>query len=55
MPSPLVVAFWGWEKRGYWVTPDYFPVHGGNEAFASLVSDLHAAGGHSFPWPSGYH
>ena len=55
VPSPLVVAFWGWEKRGYWVTPDYFPVHGGNEAFASLVSDLHALGGHSFPWPSGYH
>lgn len=55
VPSPLVVAFWGWEKRGYWVTPDYFPVHGGNEAFASLVSDLHAEGGHSFPWPSGYH
>jgi len=49
------VAFWGWEKRGYWVTPDYFPVHGGNEAFAALVSDLHAAGGHAFPWPSGYH
>ena len=54
VPTPLVVAFWGWEKHGYWVTPDYFPVHGGDEAFKSLVSDLHAAGGHSFPWPSGY-
>ena len=25
VPSPLVVAFWGWEKHGYWVTPDYTP------------------------------
>ena len=55
VPSPLVVAFWGWEKHGNWVTPDYFPVHGGNDAFAALVSDLHVEGGHSFPWPSGYH
>ena len=55
VPSPLVAALWGWEKHGSRVGPDYFPVHGGNEAFASLVSDLRDAGAHAFPWPSGYY
>ena len=54
VPSPLVTAFWGWEKRGSCVSPDYFPVHGGNEAFAELVASLYAEGAHPFLWPSGY-
>lgn len=53
--APLVMAYWGWEKRGTWVTPDYFPVVPDNETFASLVKDMKSLGGHAFPWPSGYH
>ena len=34
--SPLVTAFWGWERHGYWVS-DYFPVYPSDEAFAALV------------------
>ena len=54
VPSPLVVAFRGWEKHGYLVSPDCFPVHGGNEAFAELVSGLYAEGAHTFVSPAGY-
>ena len=53
--APLVMAYWGWEKRGNWVTPDYFPVHPSKAAFESLVRDMRKLGGHAFPWPSGYH
>ena len=52
---PLIVAYWGWEKVGSWVTPDYFPVFPSDEAFRSLVETNRAAGGHVFLWPSGYH
>ncbi|MGN0846418.1 MAG: DUF6259 domain-containing protein, partial [Kiritimatiellia bacterium] len=53
--APLVMAYWGWEKHGYWVTPDYFPVVPDNETFARLVADMKKLNGHAFPWPSGYH
>jgi hypothetical protein len=53
--APLIVAFWGWEKIGSWVTPDYFPVYPSDEQFTQLVARVRAAGGHAFPWPSGYH
>lgn len=53
--APLVMAYWGWEKRGYWVTPDYFPVVPDDATFAQLVSDMKKLDGHGFPWPSGYH
>ncbi len=53
--APLIMAYWGWEKRGYWVTPDYFPVVPDNETFAKLVADMKQLNGHAFPWPSGYH
>lgn len=53
--APLVTAYWGWEKRGYWITPDYFPVYPNDAAFAKLVADMKALGAHAFPWPSGYH
>lgn len=52
---PLIAAFWGWEKHGSWVTPDYFPVFPGDEEFKQLVARLRAHGAHAFPWPSGYH
>ena len=53
--APLVMAYWGWEKRGYWVTPDYYPVYPDDATFESLVRDMRKLGGHAFPWPSGYH
>ena len=52
--APLVTAFWGWEKNGYWVS-DYFPVYPSDGQFAALVKDLKAIDAHSFPWPSGYY
>ena len=53
--APLVMAYWGWEKRGYWVTPDYYPVFPDDASFEKLVRDMRKLGGHAFPWPSGYH
>lgn len=52
--APLVTAYWGWEKNGYWVS-DYFPVFPSDEKFAALVKDLKAMDSHAFPWPSGYY
>lgn len=52
---PLVIAYWGWEKHGSWVTPDYFPVFPSDEQFARLVRVGRECGGHAFLWPSGYH
>ncbi len=53
--SPLITAYWGWEKVGYWVTPDYFPVFPSDEQFTDLTTHLRQLGCHAFPWPSGYH
>lgn len=53
--SPLITAYWGWEKIWGWVTPDYFPVFPSDSQFTNLVSHLRAKGCHAFPWPSGYH
>ena len=53
--APLIMAFWGWEKLGSWVTPDYFPVFPNDAQFTQLVARVRAAGAHAFPWPSGYH
>ena len=52
---PLITAYWGWEKRGDWVTPDYFPLFPSDEQFTNLVAKTRAWGCHAFPWPSGYH
>lgn len=52
---PLVVTFWGWEKQGSWVAPDYFPPFPSAEAFAKLVQTIRQRNGHVFLWPSGYH
>jgi len=53
--APLITAYWGWEKVGNWVTPDYFPVFPSDEQFTNLVARSRALGCHAFPWPSGYH
>jgi hypothetical protein len=53
--APLITAYWGWEKRGSWVTPDYFPLYPSDEAFARLMAKSRPLGCHAFPWPSGYH
>lgn len=53
--SPLIIAYWGWEKIATWVTPDYFPVFPSDQQFASLQRFSRARNGHAFLWPSGYH
>ena len=52
--ASLITAYWGWEKRGFWVS-DYFPVYPSDEQFSRLVARTRALGCHAFPWPSGYH
>ena len=52
--APLITAYWGWEKRGMWVS-DYFPVYPSDEQFSRLVARTREFGCHAFPWPSGYH
>ncbi|MBI5397212.1 MAG: hypothetical protein HZA91_18090 [Verrucomicrobia bacterium] len=53
--APLITAYWGWEKIGGWVTPDYFPVFPSDGQFTNLVARTRGLGCHAFPWPSGYH
>lgn len=53
--TPLIVAYWGWEKVESWVTPDYFPLFPSDEVFTRLARMNRDLGGHVFPWPSGYH
>jgi len=53
--APLIVAFWGWERVGSWVSPKYFPPYPSEEGFARCVRAAKRVGGHGFPWPSGYY
>lgn len=53
--TPLIVALWGWEKVAGWISPEYFPPYPSEEGFARVVTAIKAAGGHAFPWPSGYY
>jgi hypothetical protein len=53
--APLITAYWGWEKVGNWVTPDYFPIFPSDGQFTNLMARSRALGCHAFPWPSGYH
>lgn len=53
--TPLIIAYWGWEKVDTWVTPDYFPVYPSDEKFQELARLGRSLGGHTFLWPSGYH
>jgi len=52
---PLIVAYWGWEKLGAWVTPEYFPAYPSDEQFRRLTRLGREMGAHAFLWPSGYH
>ena len=52
---PLIVALWGWEREGSWVSPKYFPPYPSQAGFARTVAAAQRAGGHAFPWPSGYY
>lgn len=53
--TPLVIAYWGWEKVDTWITPDYFPVYPSDDEFRRLAQLGRELGGHTFLWPSGYH
>ncbi len=52
---PLVVALWGWERVGSWISPKYFPPYPSQADFSRIVAAAQRAGGHAFPWPSGYY
>ena len=52
---PLIVALWGWEREGSWVSPKYFPPYPSEAGFLRTVAAAQQVGGHAFPWPSGYY
>ena len=52
---PLIVALWGWERVGSWVSPKYFPPYPSEAGFSRTVAAAQRVGGHAFPWPSGYY
>ncbi len=51
--GPTTFMLMAWEKRGAWVTPDYFPPFGGTEAFRAITSKLHAHGHRALVFLSG--
>ena len=51
--SPVCAMVMSWEKQGPWVTPDYFPPVGGDEAFHALMARLRGAGNRSMVFFSG--
>jgi len=51
--GPVTFMLMAWEKRGPWVTPDYFPPFGGAEAFKRVTGELHARGHHTLVFLSG--
>jgi len=53
--TPLIIAYWGWEKVDTWVSPDYFPFYPSDEQFAALAQTTTPFRCHTFLWPSGYH
>ena len=53
--SPVTCLITSWEKRGTWVTPDYFPPYGGEREFAAMNRTLHAEGHRSMVFLSGLH
>ena len=52
---PLIVALWGWERVGSWVSPKYFPPYPSDAGFSRTVAAAKRVAGHAFPWPSGYY
>lgn len=51
--APVTFMLMSWEKRNAWVTPDYFPPVGGDEAFTKMTDQLHAKGHRSLVFLSG--
>ncbi|MDH7570482.1 MAG: DUF6259 domain-containing protein, partial [Armatimonadota bacterium] len=51
--APVVAMLMSWEKHGSWVTPDYFPPYGGEDAFKTLTEALRQGGNHSLVFLSG--
>lgn len=47
---PLVAMMCGWEKRGEWVGPDYFPPFGGDERFRDMCTEMKKHGIKPFPF-----
>ncbi len=41
LSMPVTVIVLGWEKYGAWITPDYFPPFGGEEAYRTMLQALH--------------
>ncbi|KPK61969.1 MAG: hypothetical protein AMK73_07140 [Planctomycetes bacterium SM23_32] len=51
--EPVTFMLMSWEKRGPWVTPDYFPPYGGTVAFRQATGGLHAHGHRTLVFLSG--
>jgi hypothetical protein len=51
--APVTFMLMSWEKRGPWVTPDYFPPYGGTVAFRQATDGLHERGHHTLVFLSG--
>ena len=51
---PVAAALVGWEKRGEWVSLDYFPMHPSDESTRAMMHDMKRFGAHPWPWPSGH-
>lgn len=51
--GPTTFMLMSWEKKGSWVTPDYFPPFGGAKEFADVTSRLHSQGHHTLVFLSG--
>jgi len=50
---PVTMMLMAWEKQGGWITPDYFPPFGGQEAFSNAMRGLHEKGHHTLVFLSG--
>lgn len=53
LEAPVTAILHSWEKLGAWVTPDYFPPLGGDEAFSEMNARLLAQGDRSMVFLSG--
>lgn len=51
--APTTFMLMAWEKKGPWVTPDYFPPFGGDRDFMAATATLHGGGHHALVFLSG--
>lgn len=49
----MTLLTFGWEKRGAWTSPDYFPPRDGDTAFGAAAAALHDAGHRAYVYESG--